>query len=72
MPASETSLPLRIGARTLFTLRRRLVRRGLSLEEALGGGAAGAAARWPRASTAIWSPPCRRRWPGAWPRAMPG
>jgi len=38
LPASETSLPLRIGARTLFTLRRRLVRRGLSLEEALAGG----------------------------------
>lgn len=39
MPASEISLPLRIGARTLFTLRRRLVRRGLSLKEALDGGA---------------------------------
>lgn len=38
MPASETALPLRIGARTLWTLRRRLVRRRLSLEEALGGG----------------------------------
>ena len=37
MPASETALPLRIGARTLLTLRRRLVRRRLSLEEALGG-----------------------------------
>lgn len=36
MPASETHLPLRIGARTLFALRRRLARRGLSLEEALG------------------------------------
>jgi len=38
LPASEISLPLRIGARTLFTLRRRLVRRGLSLKEALEGG----------------------------------
>jgi CelD/BcsL family acetyltransferase involved in cellulose biosynthesis len=38
LPASETALPLRIGARTLFTLRRRLVRRPLSLEEALAGG----------------------------------
>ena len=39
MPASEIPLPLRIGARTLFTLRRRLVRRGLSLKEGLEGGA---------------------------------
>jgi CelD/BcsL family acetyltransferase involved in cellulose biosynthesis len=39
LPASEISLPLRIGARTLVTLRRRLVRRGLSLKEALEGGA---------------------------------
>ena len=38
LPASETSLPLRIGARTLFTLRRRLVRRRLSLDEAMKGG----------------------------------
>ena len=38
MPASETALPLRIGARTLWTLRRRLARRRLSLAEALGGG----------------------------------
>lgn len=37
MPASEISLPLRIGARTLLTVRRRLVRRGLSLAEALDG-----------------------------------
>jgi hypothetical protein len=37
MPASETLLPLRIGARTLFSLRRRLVRRRLPLEEALAG-----------------------------------
>ena len=37
MPASETALPLRIGARTLWTLRRRLVRRRLTLEEALAG-----------------------------------
>lgn len=37
MPASEIALPLRIGARTLLTLRRRLVRRSLSLDEALGG-----------------------------------
>jgi len=34
---TETALPLRIGARTLFTLRRRLVRRRLSLEDALAG-----------------------------------
>jgi len=34
---TETALPLRIGARTVFTLRRRLVRRRLSLEEALAG-----------------------------------
>ena len=34
---TETALPLRIGARTVFTLRRRLVRRRLSLEEALTG-----------------------------------
>ncbi len=38
MSASDTFLPLRIGARTLWTLRRRLVRRRLPLEEALGGG----------------------------------
>lgn len=38
MPVSDVALPLRIGTRTLLTLRRRLVRRGLSLEEALGGG----------------------------------
>jgi len=37
MPASDTALPLRIGARTLWTLRRRLVRRGLTLAEALAG-----------------------------------
>ena len=37
MPASETALPLRIGARTVWTLRRRLVRRRLTLEEALAG-----------------------------------
>jgi CelD/BcsL family acetyltransferase involved in cellulose biosynthesis len=37
MPASDVALPLRIGARTLFTLRRRLSRRALSLDEALGG-----------------------------------
>ncbi len=35
MTASEIALPLRIGARTLGTLRRRLVRRPLSLEDAL-------------------------------------
>ena len=35
MSASETALPLRIGARTVWTLRRRLVRRRLTLEEAL-------------------------------------
>jgi CelD/BcsL family acetyltransferase involved in cellulose biosynthesis len=35
MTPSETALPFRIGARTLWTLRRRLVRRALTLEEAL-------------------------------------
>lgn len=35
--ASDTALPFRVGARTLITLRRRLVRRRLSLEEALAG-----------------------------------
>ena len=35
IPAPPTALPLRIGARTLWTLRRRLVRRGLTLAEAL-------------------------------------
>ena len=35
MAASEIALPLRIGARTLGTVRRRLLRRRLSLEEAL-------------------------------------
>ena len=34
-PASEIALPLRIGTRTVWTLRRRLVRRALSLEQAL-------------------------------------
>jgi CelD/BcsL family acetyltransferase involved in cellulose biosynthesis len=34
---TDTALPLRIGARTLLTLRRRLIRRRLSLEEALAG-----------------------------------
>lgn len=38
MPASDIALPLRIGARTIWTLRRRLVRRGVALEEALGAG----------------------------------
>ena len=37
MPASEIALPLRIGARTVWTLRRRLVRRALTLEDALAG-----------------------------------
>jgi CelD/BcsL family acetyltransferase involved in cellulose biosynthesis len=37
LSASETALPLRIGARTVWTLRRRLVRRRLTLEEALAG-----------------------------------
>ena len=37
MPASDTALPLRIGARTIWTLRRRLVRRGLTLAEARAG-----------------------------------
>ena len=35
MTASEIALPLRIGARTLGTVRRRLVRRALTLDEAL-------------------------------------
>lgn len=35
MTASEIALPLRIGARTLGTLRRRLARHALSLDEAL-------------------------------------
>jgi CelD/BcsL family acetyltransferase involved in cellulose biosynthesis len=34
--AADTALPLRVGARTLWTLRRRLVRRRLPLAEALG------------------------------------
>ena len=34
---TDTALPLRIGARTLFTLRRRLVRLRLTLAEALAG-----------------------------------
>ena len=37
MAASETALRLRVGARTVWTLKRRLVRRRLSLEEALSG-----------------------------------
>ena len=37
MPASDVALPLRIGSRTLFTLRSPLARRTLSLDEALGG-----------------------------------
>lgn len=37
MPVPETALPLRIGTRTLVTLRRRLARRRLSLAEALAG-----------------------------------
>lgn len=37
MASAETALPLRIGARTLWELRCRLVRRRLSLEEALAG-----------------------------------
>ncbi len=36
MPASDIALPLRIGARTLWTLRRRLIRRRLTLVEGLG------------------------------------
>lgn len=35
MAASETALPLRIGARTLWTLRRRLAQSRLTLEDAL-------------------------------------
>lgn len=35
MASSEIALPLRIGARTLWTLRRRLVRRALTLDDAL-------------------------------------
>src|SRR5688572_5930052 len=37
MAATETALPLRIGARTLWQVRRRLVRRRLSLDAALAG-----------------------------------
>ena len=37
MPASDTALPLRIGARRLGELRRRLVRRRLTLADALAG-----------------------------------
>ena len=37
MPAADVALPLRIGARTVWTLRRRLVRRRVGLEEALAG-----------------------------------
>lgn len=37
MPACEVALPLRIGTRTVWTLKRRLVRRRLSLAEALAG-----------------------------------
>lgn len=37
MPASDVALPLRIGARTLFTLRRRLRRSALSLADAMAG-----------------------------------
>ena len=36
MPAPDIALPLRIGARTLWTLRPRLVRRRLTLVEGLG------------------------------------
>ena len=36
MPASEIALPLRIGARTLWTVRRRLQRHGLTLAQGLG------------------------------------
>lgn len=39
MAASDVALPLRVGARTVWTLRRRLVRRALTLEEALAGAA---------------------------------
>lgn len=35
MAASEVTLPLRIGARTLLTLRRRLMVHSLTIEEAL-------------------------------------
>src|SRR6187549_1372467 len=38
MSASEIALPLRIGARTLWTVRRRLLRHGLTLAQGLGGG----------------------------------
>jgi hypothetical protein len=37
MSVSETALPIRVGARTLVTLRRQLVRRRLDLEAALTG-----------------------------------
>ena len=72
MPASDTSLPLRIGARTLWTLRRRLVRRRLSLEEALGGGCAGAAAAATAATRLSGHRPARGAGPARWPRAMAG
>ena len=38
MSASEIALPLRIGARTLWTVRRRLLRQGLTLAQGLGEG----------------------------------
>ncbi len=37
MPASETILPFRVGARTLWSVRRALVRRRVPLEAALAG-----------------------------------
>lgn len=37
VPAPEIALRLRVGARTVWTLRRRLVRRRVTLEEALSG-----------------------------------
>lgn len=39
MSASEIALPLRIGARTLWTVRRRLLRHGLTLAQGLSEGA---------------------------------
>ena len=51
MPASDVTLPLRIGARTLVTLRRRLRRSSLTLTEAL----ASAAPRLPEVTVRLTS-----------------
>lgn len=39
MPASDIALPLRVGTRTVWTVRRRLIRRPVRLDEALGASA---------------------------------